>query len=91
MGDWKMVGKTLMPTITAQICQINSLNRTPQIVPLISAVSGLFFFGSVVCGLRHDCLSFFTALFHLVWSQGQDVHDDVQAVAECAAGQGKQI
>lgn len=29
------------------------------------------------------------ALFHLVWSQGPDVHDDVQVVAERSAGQGE--
>ncbi len=33
----------------------------------------------------------FTALFHLIWSQGQDLHDDVQTVAERTAGQSKQI
>lgn len=33
----------------------------------------------------------FTALFHLIRGQRQDVHDDVQTVAECTVGQGKQI
>lgn len=38
---------------------------------------------------RDDCM-FLAALFHLIWSQRQDLHDDVQTVAECAAGQGEQ-
>ena len=29
------------------------------------------------------------ALFHLIWSKGPDLHDDVQTMAECPAGQGK--
>lgn len=50
-------------------------------VPLIS-VLGNRWSPSYFCSL--------TALFHLIWSQGQDLHDDVQTVAECTAWQGKQ-
>lgn len=34
---------------------------------------------------------FVAAFFHLVRGQGQDLHDDVQAVAERPAGQGEPV
>lgn len=49
------------------------------------------YFIAVLTRLKTNYCVFFTALFHLIWSQGQDLHDDVQAVAECAAGQGELI
>lgn len=52
-----------------------------------------FIYGVILvpCQLIRDRVSFSAALLHLVRSQGQDVHDDVQTVAECAARQGQQI
>lgn len=34
---------------------------------------------------NHDH-TIFSAFFHLIRGQGPDLHDDVQAVAECSAG-----
>lgn len=52
-----------------------------------------FIYGVILvpCRLIRDRVLFSAALLHLVRSQGQDVHDDVQTVAECAARQGQQI
>lgn len=82
-----MVDNILMPTMTS--VSLLQLRSKTQKWPL--DFHSTFYLIAVLTRLKNNGGVFFTALFHLIWSQGQDLHDDVQAVAECAAGQGERI